>query len=322
MTAGLVATFAVAVLPACGRARPPTTSVAAHPASATLADRVLALLPDGAQVVVELDLARLRQNPVVGALVTTALTGGALDRLPGGSPRPEPSAAEPASPLTHADLVVLASYGLGTSQAATVTIVSTPDPVPNSVALGDHLVALGPPEWTAQLEARAALSGLSRSAGGVTAAPARELVASAELLALRDHALPAGAPGSSVRITARLSFDARIALARQAGLDAPPSRISIWADVVDDLAVVIDADAADPGDRKTRHPTKKLEASVTSLLTGLAAEPQLQALGLPSSLTGARIIARGTWVRTIIAIGPAHLRRVVARATSLFEGKP
>ena len=37
------------------------------------ADRLLALLPDGAQIVVELDLARLRANPVVGAVATAAL---------------------------------------------------------------------------------------------------------------------------------------------------------------------------------------------------------------------------------------------------------
>ena len=46
----------------------------------------------------------------------------------------------------------------------------------------------------------------------------------------------------------------------------------------------------------------------------------IRALGLPSSLGGAKLVTGGSWVRTIIAIGPRHLRRVVERADKLFEG--
>lgn len=288
-------------------ARRAATSAPVRPVIATVGDRILPLLPDGAQVIVELDLARLRQNPVVGKLVTDALTGPAL---PLGL-----TAEVPLSPLVHVDTLVLASYGVGTSSAATVTILATHDVVPHGVVLGDGLVALGPEEWTAQLEARAALAGLH---GDATAPP---IVASAELLALRDHAMPAGAPGAALRITARLSFDARVALARQTGLDAPPARISIWADVVDDLAIVVDADAVDPGDKKTKHPTRRLEAGIRTVLGGLAGEPAIRALGLPQSLQNARIVAHGTWVRAIIAIGPAHLQRVVQRAGAMLTGQ-
>ncbi len=301
--AGLV--MMVAVL-GCGRggAKLPKTSAAVRPAVTTVGDRILPLLPEGAQVVVELDLARLRNNPVVGKLVTDLLTGPAM---PLGI-----SADIRLSPLAHVETLVLASYGLGTSNAATVTILATDDKVPNGVVLGNGLVALGPVEWTAQLEARAALSGL----GTETNAP--PILASKELLALRDHAMPQGAPGAALRITARLSFDARVALARQAGLEAPPARISIWADVVDDLAIIIDADAVDPGDARSKHPTRKLETGVRGVLAGLAGEPSIRALGLPSSLSGARIVAQGSWVRTIIAVGPTHLQRVVQRAAALL----
>ncbi|MBL0216354.1 MAG: hypothetical protein IPQ07_21035 [Myxococcales bacterium] len=293
----------------CGRgaARRPQVSQPTRAVATTVGDRILPLLPEGAQVIIELDLARLRANPVVGKLVTDALLGPAL---PIGL-----TAEVPMSPLAQVDTLVLASYGLGTSNAATVTILATREPVPNSVSLGPGLVALGPQEWTAQLEARAALAGL----GADAKAPA--IVASRELLLLREHAMPAGAPGAALRITARLSFDARVALARQTGLDAPPARISIWADVVDDLAIIIDADAVDPGDKKSKHPTKRLEAGLRAVLGGVAGEPAIQALGLPSSLSGARIVAKGTWVRAIIAVGPAHLQRVVQRASAMLSGQ-
>jgi len=72
-----------------GRGKPPALSAKLeHPE--TQAEKLLALLPPGAQLVVEVDLARLRANPVVGALVTKLVTGAPLD-LPG-----EPKPAAPA----------------------------------------------------------------------------------------------------------------------------------------------------------------------------------------------------------------------------------
>lgn len=300
MRAALLALALGAV--ACGGrgAKRPMTSAAKHIAVRTAGDRILPLLPEGAQLIIEIDLARLRANPVVGKLVTQALIG----------PNLPINANIPMSPLAKVDALVLASYGMGTSQAATVTVLATTEAVPNSVSLGDGLVALGPESWTAQLEARAAIAGVDQ-----------KLVAAPDLLLLRDHAMPAGAPGAALRITARLSFDARVALARQTGLDAPPSRISIWGDVIDDLAIIVDADAVDPGDKKSKHPTKRLETGVRGILAGLAGEPVLRALGIPASLQSARIVAQGTWVRTIIAIGPAHLARVVQRADAMLAGQ-
>jgi hypothetical protein len=298
-----IAALACVALCACGGARRPTTAQPVTTRVATVGDRIMALLPDGAQLIIEIDLARLRKNPVVGQLVIDVLSGPALPGFAG---------QVALSPLAHADMLVLASYGIGTSNAATVTVLATADAVPNSVPLGDGLVALGPELWTAQLEARAAIAGTGQDI---------KIAASKDLLALRDHAMPPGAPGAAVRLTARLSFDARVALARQTGLDAPPAQISIWGDVVDDLAIIVDADAEDPGDKKTKQPTKRLETGVRTILAGLAGEPALQALGLPSSISGARIVAKGTWVRAIIAVGPSHLQRVVKRAAAMLEAR-
>lgn len=310
--AALVATV-LGTTVACGRTKPSTITTQperTHPVTA--ADRILPLFPDGAQVIVELDLARLRANPVVGSLVIAALTGEGMPALP---------ADVPISPLAKADTVVLASYGVGTSQAAMVTVIATTEPLPGATRLGDGLYALGPTEWIAQVEARVALAGVAEmgSTGGQTSAP--PIVASPELLALRDHAMPPNAPGASLRITARLSFDARVALARETGLDHPPAQLSIWADVVDDLAIIVDAEAIDPGDKKTKNPSAKLEAALRGMLAGLAEDPALRALGIPASLQRAKLVARGAWVRTIVAIGPAHLQRVVQRANAYLQGK-
>lgn len=303
-----LAVAAVVLTVACGgggggKGAAPVTSLAAD-APVTVPDRMLALLPPGAQIVVELDLARLRANPVVGATFAKAIGDGELVAIPGDV------ADVPASPLASADAIVLAAYGVGTSNAATITMIASAQPVPGAARIGDAFYALGPTDWVGQVEARAVL------ALGTTPVAADE-----ELLRLRDHAMPAGAPGASLRLTARLPFDARIALARQTGLESAPAQLSVWADVVDDFVIIVDADAADPGEKTTKKAVARLEAMLRAALRALAASTEARALGLPSSLARAKLVARGTWIRTIVAVGPGHLARVVARANALLDAR-
>ena len=288
-------------LAACGSHARSTTLPPERVRPPTGADRILPLLPDGAQVIVELDLARLRANPVIGQVATRALAQLGSDRHVPGLPF-----AVSGSPLAAADEVVLAAYGVGTPQAATIVVLATKSEVPGGVKIAPDLVALGPDSWVGQIATRAAIAQQS------------PLVAPEALLQLRDHAMPAGATGAVVRITARLSFDARIAIARDTGLDAAPAELSLWGDVADDLAIVVDADAQDPGTRVAKDAARRLAATVRAELELLADAPAVRALGVPYSLEGARLIAQGTWVRAIIAIGPRHLARAAQRAGELL----
>lgn len=320
---GLVGAVAIATI-SCGGSKSTQTSEPEPPSFTSTADRILPLLPDGAQVIVEVDLARLRANPVVGALITQLVVGDlSMGPLPGEVP--------PLS-LAHADTMVMASYGVGTSSAATVVVLATtpssnepssnaPSPIPNAIPLAEGLVVLGPAEWTAQVEARAAIAGIS----GANRTPT--IAASKDLRVLRDHAMPAKAPGASLRITARLPFDARVALGRATGLDAPPAQLSVWGDVVDDMVIIVDLDASDPGDKATSRDkqsssTKRMEASLRGMLGGLAAEPAIELVGLGPSLQGAEIVSRGSWVRAIIAVGPKRLGRIVERAKAFLAAPP
>ena len=283
---------------ACSHPSPPVAT-AVKPLQGT--ERVLALLPDGAQLVVEVDLARLRSNKVVGEVVTRALAQlGADAKLPG------LPVAIAGSPIAGADAIVLAAYGVGTSHQATVTVLQTKTDVPGSTRIDDDLVAIGPDEWTGQVQARAAI------------ARSTPLAPNAELMTLRAHAMPQGATGAVMHVTARLPFDARVALARETGLDSAPARLSLWADVSDDLAIVCDADAIDPGEKAAKDSSHRLAHTFRTTLVALADEPFVRALGVPNSIAEARLIAQGTWVRAIIAIGPRHLERAVERANALL----
>src|SRR5206468_6782244 len=127
-------------------------AVPPKPHVVTGTEHVLALLPDGAQLIVEIDLARLRKNAVVGDLATKALAQlGADAKLPG-----LPIAAQ-GSPLAGADTIVMAAYGVGTAQAATLMILQTKQDLADATRVAPDLVAIGPDEWTAQLASRAAI---------------------------------------------------------------------------------------------------------------------------------------------------------------------
>lgn len=289
----------VLVAIACGGGGKAKTSKAEPlPEPKTVSDKIVHLLPHGAQIVVEIDLARLRANEVVGPAITKALA--APVDLPKHLPTP---------PLAVADAVVFAAYGVGTSSAATLAVISSSQEIPDSTRLGDNLFAMGPPEWIRQLESRAALT-LGKTP--VTAPP--------ELLHLRERAMPDGAPGASLRVTARLPFDARVALAKDSGLESAPAQLSIWADVVDDFVIVIDADSIDPGEKATTKARARLERLIRVALRSLADEPKLRALGLSSSIGRARLAAGGSWIRTIIEVGPSQLKRVIERANTFLAG--
>lgn len=295
----MLRSLSLCLVVACSHPAAPVAAVPPKPLEGT--ERVLALLPDGAQLVVEVDLARLRGNKVVGEVATRALAQlGADAKLPG---LPVSVAG---SPIASADAIVLAAYGVGSAHQATVTVLQTKTDVPGSTRIDDDLVALGPDEWTGQLQARAAI------------ARTTPLKPNAELMALRAHAMPQGASGGVLHVTARLPFDARVALARETGLDSAPARLSMWGDVADDLAIVCDADAIDPGEKAAKDSSHRLAHTFRTTLVALADEPVVRALGVPNSLADARLIAQGTWVRAIIAIGPRHLERAVERANALL----
>jgi hypothetical protein len=301
---------------ACGKDKLAAEPPRPDPMPATPGDKLIAMLPQGAQVVVELDLARLRANAVVGPVVREALVENTLS-LPGATAGS--GSAIPPSPLAGAEQIVLAAYGVGTAHAATLTLIAAPHDLPGAVKIIDGFYAVGPPDWIEQVQNRVTLA--------TTGEAKFAIHAPAELLTLREHAVPAGAPaGASLRVTAMLPFDARVALARQTGLDSAPSQVSAWGDVADDLALIVDCDADDPGNRaasgKKSDAPRRLEAMLRGALAAVAEQPVARALGLPGSLSNARLITRGTWVRAIVAIGPAHLARVIERATKLLREPP
>lgn len=303
---------------ACGGAYRKVEPAPAVTRAPTAGDAALALLPAGADVVIELDLARARANPTIGPLVDRwagALDQGAAKPCDGEAGASGPMAGQhgvcavlfggASAPLAGAAWVVLAAYDVGKPDAATVTLVApgTGVEIPNAVKIADGVVALAPPAWIDKL-------------AGVDADGS--LAGDRELVALRARAMPVAAEGAVLRLTARLSTDARIGLASALGLEPAPRAVSAWADVADDAALVVDLDARDEGDPAA---VRRLRRTIEALIHRVAGTDGARALGLAPPIARTRIEGgtRTTWLRAITVIPPSRLGYAAAE---LQKGAP
>jgi hypothetical protein len=225
---------AVAFLAACGG----PDAEAPKPAfqstrSATAAAPLLSLLPPKADAVLELDLARLRANPIVGPV---------LDELHKHRSTISEWSQSGLDPIQAVDVMVAASYGIGSEAPQTVFLVrgealladTWASHVAQASAIDAHTLAIGP---HALREA-------------VAAGPKPSLLEDVQLLRLRDVSMPKRAEGASLRLTARLDKNARIAIAGRLGVDEVPAMISAWLDVADDAALVVELETDGPAQGK------------------------------------------------------------------------
>ena len=253
----------------------------------TAGDPLLELAPAGADLVVEIDVARLRKNEVVGPLVGAIardVTGGEFDLL------------------AEADAVVLCSYDIGTSTAQTLTFVRGDDvgAAGEATMLDERTAVLGPPE-------------LVEVARRTAAGEADAVADPGKLAMIRDAAMPAAAPGASIRVSGVLDFDARVGLARVLQLDEVPVTISVWGDVVDDLAIVALLGGEDGS------AAIGLAQSAIAWRDRVAGLPLVRNLGLAPVVRGADVEADDSTVNVTMVVPPARLQRLVARIARLVQ---
>ena len=151
-------------------------------------------------------------------------------------------------------MVVAAVYRVGQAEAGTIFVVrgaalaaaEAAQKLSGSEVLDETTLVVGPPEL------RAAARALHARRGEAAAGDA-------ELLRLRDAAMPAKASGAALRLTVRLSKDARINAAGRLALDEFPAALSVWMDVADDVGMVALLTADDAAQAK-RFAAATLEA--------------------------------------------------------------
>ena len=108
-----------------------------------------------------------------------------------------------------------------------------------------------------------------------------------------------------MRATARLGFDARVALARALDIDAVPTSFSVWADVADDAALVALLAAEDaPAARRLAKAANRLRQRLLSY--------PLSRFGIGAQLlNGAEVTAEGRVAKVVWVLGPRRLSKIV-----------
>lgn len=245
-------------------------------------DALIAFAPGGADLVLELDIARLRESEALSELVA-AIRAGSLEGRTGVD-------------LLAADELVLAAYHIGEDAAQALTFVrgKGAGEIEGAKMLREKTAVLGPPE----------LSELAVE----TAEGARASLASDERIhELRKAAIPSGAPGAALRVGGSLGFDARVGLSRLFSLAEVPVAISIWGDVVDDLALValLGAESAEEAE--------SLAEFARSFRDRAASIPQIARYALAPALRAAQVEVEGATVKVTVVVPPTRLDRA-ARA--------
>ena len=284
--AALLAALAVLVAAAaCSRdrgvVRAPDVTVPERPATA--GDRVLSLAPGGAEAVLEVDLARLRGNAAIGALVRAV------------------TASELAVPdlVAAADLLVFCSYRIGESDAGQIVFAAGPEVerLPGARVLEPDLVAIAPPALLDRVDL-------------VRAGAQPSLAADRALLRVRALAMPDKATGAAVRMAARLGFEGRLSLARRLELEAVPAWLSVWADVADDLAAVALLGGDGAGE------AQDLARAVMRVRQRLSRANPTGRLGLRSTVAATKVEVTGNDVRVVLVVGPRRLAALVQHVMS------
>ncbi len=255
--------------------------------SSTAGDALVGLLPEGAELLVEVDVARIRDNAKVGPVIAMA------DKL---------SLENPLGLkwdlIVGMETIVTGSYRLGRGNAATVTIVrgDRVGQIPNASRLDSRTVVLADAVWVKRVRAIAAGQGHS-------------LLRDRKLLEVRTRAMPDAAQYAAVRVSARLGFRARVALAREFDLEFAPHTVSLWADVVDDFATVLVLEEGTP------KRAKELGMAIEAYRDEVASIPIIRLLHLSQALRAMRVDRLGRRVRAVLLIGPSRLEKVVRRVT-------
>jgi hypothetical protein len=227
--------------------------------------------------VIELDLGRLRANEAVGSLVTSFGQRAELRAL----------GDLGFNPMLEADLLVLATYptvetevSVVLARGARMQARRVAKAREDAAAVDATTVVYGPEPYREQVLA------LARGEG-------KNVLGDEGFLRLRDQSIPEGAPGASLRATARFAFGRRIQLAGDLGIDEIPGTASVWGDVADDVAVIALLAASS-------------EASARRLAEGLG---QLYRRDWRRHIPAAAFEARaeGTVARVVFHVGPKAL---------------
>ncbi len=277
-----LALLAFPAMGACGGSSSPP-ALALPERAQTSGDALFSSAPMGADLLLEVDVARLRNNEVVGSILRALSGAGGQGQIAEGDL------------LAQADSLLVCVYGVGDAAKQLILLqVANGHRLSGAAAIGEGRYAVGDPE----LVARAVAVGAGQGAS---------MLDDVEMLRLRADVMPEAAKSAAVRAVARLDFDARVAVASRVGMSEVPISLALWGDVVDDLAIV----AQVTGESETSY--DRLRNALLSLRARVAKRPLIRYLGLAPALASVRVIRSGKSVQVVFVLSPKRLALVAKR---------
>jgi hypothetical protein len=262
---------------ACGGSSGPAT--APLPVRATTAGQsLLSFAPLGADLLLEVDLSRLRQNAVVGGLLSAVAAPGSDQRV---------------DLLQQAEVALLCVYDIGGVPKQLILLRAEDENLAGTEVLAENIFAVG----DSKLVSRAA--GIQSSEDS--------MLADRELLRIRETVMPAEAKSASLRVSVRLDFDARVQIASKLSLSDVPVSIALWGDVVDDMALVAHLASDEAED------VPRLERAILGLRGRFAKNALLRFVGLSVPIREAKVRGQAKVVKVTLLVGPKRLQYVVGR---------
>ncbi|MBK9070453.1 MAG: hypothetical protein IPL79_05560 [Myxococcales bacterium] len=277
----------VALASAChARKSPAAARREAAAAPLTADERVVALLPAGAQLVIEFDMKRLRAHPLLGDLWGTVAE--VLKSVGTSKALTAPGLGAAFDPVLDADLLVVGAYDIGSPAARTVTLSRGSVAPPGGILVAEGIYAVGPDGMVGEMIARATAPGTLPAA----------------FRALRQAPMPAGATGAIMRATGRWPKTSAIDLQGFLGTSVVPTDVALWFDAVDDAALVVHAHIDDELARST------FVSSLQAAAAAMATAPWARGLMLSKALASAKVGQRDADVIMVILVGPRRLTQV------------
>jgi hypothetical protein len=270
----------VVTLGACSSSPKPSTTRYEDPDSLHGAWALLSLVPSGAERVIEVDFARLRGNASVGPMLEA--WGQRADARALGDLG--------FNPVLEADLIVMATYpavggdvNVVLARGARMKAETIAAARQDASAIDPTTVVFGPGPWREKILA------LDKGDGA-------SVLGEESFVRLRNEAIPKGAPGASLRATARFAFGRRVQLAGELGIDEMPGTASVWGDVADDVAVLgLFTSSSDASARRLAEALDRLyRRELSSFIAGAAFEAK----------------ASGSIARVLYHVGPNALARL------------
>ncbi len=241
----------------------------------TAGDAILRYVPDGANLLLEFDLERVRKNEKVGK----AFESGSSDLSMVG--------------VAKISTLVLAGFHVGTKEAGMLIFVkSKSKPEETFTRVHGDIYVAGPPQ-------------LKKRIAPMKAHPKQSILGDKQLMALRAGAMPEKAKAASFRAVYNIDLQQQLGLANIMGIEVAPSSLSVWADVADDFALVAMANSRSAVERE------EVVRAAKRWLFGIVGSEVGQAYQLAKVRPTVRLNSQEKTTVVVATIGPKSLSHYI-----------